>query len=49
VLIFDETNQKPKGIAMVFVRFVGGFIVFIFLFFGIGVGIDWDAFFANMK
>jgi hypothetical protein len=34
VLLFEETKQKPKGVAMALLRFVVGVIVFTCLFFG---------------
>jgi hypothetical protein len=37
VLLFDETKQKPKGVAMAFARFVFGVFFFVFTFLAVGL------------
>ena len=39
VLLFEETTQKPKGVAMALVRLALGPLIFFAVFFLVGVGV----------
>ena len=44
VLLFEETTQKPKGVAMALVRLALGPLIFFPVFFFVGVGVTFENF-----
>ena len=42
VLLFEETTQKPKGVAMALARLALGMLIFFPVFFLVGVGVTFE-------